>query len=820
MTELRFAFRQLAKSPSFTIIAVLALAIGIGANTAIFSVVNAVLLKPLPYPQPEELVAVGAVNQRDPRPTGDLDSVSYPDFFDIRAQDKSLAHLAVYRSKNFALSVSGAAQNVNGQRVSAEFFDVLKVAPLMGRTFQREEEAAGGGPSGLTAMLSYEFWQRQFRGGADALGSVLVLDGEPHLVVGVMPRGFQFPIETDAIDIYTTIATDAVSPDGDKPNTEQRGNHSVQAIGRLKPGVTIEQARAELATITAALEKQYPDSNTDFSASARPLREELVGDVSGALYILFGAVVCVLLIASANVANLLLARATVRAKEIALRSALGASRGRIVRQLLIESVVLSALGGLLGLIFAAWGTDLLIALVPENIPRIHEIKLDAVVLSFTIVVSLATGVLFGLAPAFQASRLDLQTALNESGRGAGSGGAARNRLRSALVIAEVALALLLLTGAGLLLQSFARLSRVDPGLQPARLLTASVSLPQSAYPLPDNMKRFFDQLLPELAAQPGVESASTIYPLPLSGSNITTSFNLEERPKPEGQQDAAPTRIAGIDYFKTMGIPVLRGRIFNARDQRDTTPVMVINQRFVEKFFPGEDPIGKRMAPGWTVDPGEPVMREIVGIVGNVKHRSLRDEPSPEMYMPATQMPIGGAFLVVRTASSDPATLTATVRSTVAQVDASIPLTRVRVFDDYLSRSLSRPRFNALLLAIFAGVALLLTAIGIYGVMAYNVAQRRQEIGIRMALGAQRGDVLRLVVGGGMKLTAVGVFLGVVAAFAFSRVLETLLYDVRPFDAPTLGAVAFLLAMIALLACWVPARRAASVNPLVALREG
>ncbi len=560
MNELRFAFRQLAKSPSFTIIAVLALAIGIGANTAIFSVVNAVLLKPLPFPQPEQLAAVGSVDKRDPRTTGRLDSVSYPDFFDIRAQSKSFTHLAVYRNRSLALTVTGAAQSLRGQTVSAEFFDVLGVAPLMGRGFQREEEAAGGGPNGFTAVLSYDFWQKQFRGAGDALGSVLVLNGEPHLVVGVMPRGFQFPIESDPIDVYTTIAPDAFSPDGEEPNTAQRGNHSIQGIGRLKSSVTLEQARAELGTIAAALEQQYPDSNTDFGASARPLREELVGDVSSGLYVLFGAVLCVLLIASANVANLLLARATVRAKEIALRSALGASRGRIIRQLLVESTLLSVLGGLLGLILAAWGTDLLVAIVPENIPRIHEIRLDALVLSFTIIVSLTTGVLFGLAPAFQASRLDLQTALNESGRGASSGGAVRNRLRSALVIAEVALALLLLTGAGLLLKSFAALSKVDTGLQPERLLTGYVSLPQSAYPLPDDMKRFFDQLSLEIEAQPGVESVSYIFPLPLSGNNITTSFDMEENPKPEGQRDAAPTRIASPNYFGTVGIPLLRGR--------------------------------------------------------------------------------------------------------------------------------------------------------------------------------------------------------------------------------------------------------------------
>jgi putative ABC transport system permease protein len=821
MNELRFALRQLQKSPSFTIIAVLALAIGIGANTAIFSVVNAVLLKPLPFPKPEQLVAIGSVEQQGRAASSrGLDSLSYPDFFDFRAQTKCLAAIAVYRSENYALAGSSEAQSLRGECVSAEFFNVLGVRPQVGRTFTPEEEKAGGGPIGLTAVLSHEFWQRQFKGAANAVGSVLLLNGEPHIIIGAMPPGFQFPIESDPVEVYTTISTDAVSLDADAPTTQQRGDHRLNSVGRLKPGVSARTAEAELRAIAATLEHQYPDTNTGFSAAVKPLREEMVGDVSSALYVLFGAVVCVLLIASANVANLLLARATARAKEIALRSALGASRGRIIRQLLTESLVLSGAGGLLGLIFAAWGTDILIALVPENIPRITEIKLDAVVLGFTLLVSLATGVLFGLAPAVEASRLDLQSALNECGRGASTSGAARNHLRSSLVIAEVALALILLTGAGLLLQSFARLSRVDPGVQPNGLFTAYVSLPPSVYKRPDDAKNFFDQLLPRLSALPGVQAASTIYPMPLSGRMVTTSFDLEEHPLPKGQQPSSPARIAGRDYFRTMGIPLVRGRLFNDSDQRGAKEVMIVNQRFAEKYLPGEDPIGKRIAPGWTVDAGESPMREIIGIVSNVKQRSLREETTPEMYLPATQAPVGSAYLVVRTATSDPSKLTAAVRAQLGSVDAAVPLTRVRVFDDYLARALARPRFNALLLATFAGVALLLTAIGIYGVMAYNVVQRRQEIGIRMALGAQQGDVLRLVIGGGMKLTAVGVVLGLTAAFALTKSLTALLYGVKAFDAPTLAAVAVLLCSVALLACWVPARRALAVNPVVALREG
>ncbi len=550
----------------------------------------------------------------------------------------------------------------------------------------------------------------------------------------------------------------------------------------------------------------------------KALREDLIGDVRTALYILFGAVICVLLIANANVANLLLARASVRGKEMALRAALGASRGRIVRQLLTESLLLSGIGGLLGLLCAQWGTEALIRAVPENIPRISNIQLDGTVLAFTLFASLATGVIFGLVPAWQASRVDLNASL-KSGSRTGGEGVNKGRLRNGLVITEVALALILLICAGLLIQSFARLGRVQPGLRTERLLTARVGLPDSAYSKNEQTIAFFDQFQARIRNLPGVESASTIVPLPLSQSNMVTSYDIEEHPLPEGQQAAAPVRIIGNDYFKTMGVPVRQGRAFNEDDRFNSAPVVIVNERFAQKVFPGENALGKRIKPGFSADEGPEKMREIVGIVGNVKHRSLRYEDTPEMYLPQTQIPFNIMTLVIRTNVSEPSKLVPAIRSELATLDRDVPLTSVRLFDDYVSRSLARPRFNALLLSIFAGTALLLTAIGIYGVMAYSVAQRTSEIGIRIALGAAKSAIFRLVVGQAMTLVAISLVIGLAGAFAATRLLNSLLFGVGPSDPITFVAIVLLVSVVAFLAAWLPARRAASVDPVIALRS-
>jgi predicted permease len=816
LNDIRYGLRQLFRHPAFTIIAVLTLALGIGANTAIFSVVNAVLLKPLPFPEPDQLIAIGMTDTRQKGETN-LNSLSYPDFFDFRDQNRTLASSAVYRDRSFALSAEEGATSLHGVKVSAEFFDVIGIKPAMGRAFVRDDEQGGGGPGGFQVIISHDFWKRHFGAEPNVVGRTIVLDRRQYTISGVMPAGFQFPISNDAVDFYVTIAEDAANSDGSMPQTKQRGNHSLQAVARLKPGATVAQAQADLSAIAAALTKQYPESNTHFGVLVKPLREEMVGDVRTALYILFGAVVCVLLIANANVANLLLARASARGKEIAVRAAMGASRARLIRQLLTESVLLAGLGGLGGLVLAQLGTDALIEAVPQNIPRISTIQLDAPVLAFTFFVSLLTGVIFGLVPAWQASHVDLNSSLKSGTRG-GSGGEGKGRVRNALIMVEVALALVLLISAGLLIQSFARLGRVQPGLRTERLLTARIGLPDVAYPKNENVIAFYDQFLPKVRAIPGVESASAILPLPLSGSNMVTSFDSEDNPLPEGQRPGAPVRIIATDYFKTTGIPIRQGRVFDDRDQYESAPVVIVNERFVQKFFPGKNVIGKRIQPGFSADDSGEKWREIVGVVGNVKHLNLKNEDSPEMYLSRTQIPIGVMSIVIRTSVSNPNAITNSLRKELAAMDATIPLTSVRVFDEYIARSLARPRFITLLLSIFAGTALVLTAIGIYGVMAYSVSQRTSEIGIRIALGAGKSSIFRLIVGQAMTLVAISLAIGLAGAFAATRLLNSLLFGVGASDPVTFTGIVLLVSAVAFIAAWLPARRATRVDPIIALR--
>ena len=815
MNDIRFAFRMLTKTPAFTIIAIFTLALGIGANTAIFSVVNALLLKPLPFPEPQQLVAFGMTNTREKNQTS-LGSLSYPDFFDFRNQNHTLAGLAVYRDRAFALTEQESATSLRGIKSSAEFFDVLGIKPVLGRTFSRDDELAAGGPGGFKIILSDDFWRQHFGGDPNVLGRTLQLDRRSYTVIGVMPPRFQYPIQNDPISFYVTIAEDASTADGTKAPTEERGMHSLETVARLKPGVGIEQAQADLSTIAANLEKQYPTTNSYFGVRVKPLREELVGDVRSALYVLFGAVVCVLLIANANVANLLLARASVRGKEMALRAAVGASRSRIIRQLLTESVILAGVGGLCGLVVAQWGTDALIKTVPQNIPRIADIRLDGAVLAFTVLISLGTGIVFGLVPAWQASKVDLNSSL-KSGTRSGPG-ENKAHLRNGLVMGEVALALVLLICAGLLIQTFARLGRVQPGFRSERLLTASVEIPNTSYPKNEDTIAFYDRFLDRIRTLPGIDSASAILPLPLSGSNMVTDFDIEEHPLPEGQRPGAPVRIIGTDYFKAMGIPLKQGRVFDQTVQLNSPPVVIVNERFAAKFFPGQNVIGKRIQPGFSADNGPEKIREIIGVVGNVKHSSLNKEDSPEMYLPRTQLPVRTMSIVVRTSVSDPSSVTSALRKELATIDPAIPLNSVHVFDEYLSRTLARPRFNALLLSMFAASALVLTAIGIYGVLAYSVAQRTNEIGIRIALGAAQSNIFKLVIGQAMTIVGVSVAIGLVGAFAATRLLNSLLFGISAWDPLTFSAIVILISVVAFLASWLPARRASRVDPIVALR--
>jgi putative ABC transport system permease protein len=817
IADLKFAFRQLRKSPGFTLVAVLTVALGIGANTAIFSVVNAVLLRPLSFPDPDELVALGGHNTRDSNQTGRLDTISFPEFFDLRSRNRSFAQLAAYRDKGFAFSNGADVQNLRGQRVTGNFFDTLGIKPALGRSFQLDDEKAGGGPRGLSVILSNEFWRRQFNGDPAALGRQLTLDRQSFTIIGVMPAAFQYPIGTEPTDIYVTTAVDTVPLGGRPPNTEQRDNRLLRCVGRLRPNMSMEQASAEMHALAEAIKRENPATNSDWDLIVRPLADYLVRDVRAALWILSGAVACVLLIASVNVANLLLARGSSRAREIAVRIAIGAGRGRIIRQLLIESVLLATIGGALGLVIAFWGTQGLIALVPKQIPRAENIQLDASVLFFTLGISFATGIIFGLAPALQATRVELNQSL-KANAGGSIGGGQRARLGRALVVVEIALALILLVSAGLLLRSFARLGKVQSGLRTEQLLTARVTLPPVAYSNANEIARFYEQLIARLRVLPGVRAASTVLPLPLSGSISTTQFDLPEHPLPESEQPLSITRLIGFDYFQTVGMPLLRGRFFADNDRLDSKPVAIVNERFVQKYFRGEDPLGKQMRPAWSVTDQPPQMREIVGVVGNAKNLSLRDEFEPEVYLPIAQVPWPTATILLRSETSNPAVMAKALRAELDRVDPNLPFTDARVFDEYRVGSLAGARFNALLLSIFGAIALIVTSVGIYGVIAYSVSQRTGEIGIRMALGALPSSIFCLVVGQGMTLVLVSIGIGLLGALACTRVMSSLLFGVTAWDPITFVSIAILIAAVAFLACWLPARRAARINPIEALR--
>jgi putative ABC transport system permease protein len=798
--DLRYGIRVLLKSPGVTLIALLALALGIGANTAIFSVVNAVLLRPLPYDQPEQLVVVWRTTPKRGIVQG---SSSYLNFADYRAQNSSFASLAAYNSISSALAGRETPEQIQGIRASADFFNVLGTSPLLGRTFAPDDERAGGAPG---VVISYGMWQRRFGSDPSIIGRQIMLDGRSKSIIGVMPAGFQFQFVNDPPEFWEPMTPD------DELN-KQRGANYLQVLGRLKAGVALEQAEAEMKGIAGRLEQQYPDANAGRSVRLISAHEDMVGELRPTLLVLLGAVALVLLIACANVANLLLARAAGRGREIAVRVALGASRWRIVRQLLTESVLLSAVGGALGLLLAIWGIDLLSAVVPADIPRFTETNLDLTVLSFTLGATVLTGLIFGLAPALSASKLDLNEALKEGGRSA-TEGRARNRLRSLLIVSEVALSLVLLVGAGLLIKSFIRLRNIDPGFDARGVLTTSLSMPSIKYKEDEQITRFVEQTLAGIARIQNVEAVGAGMPLPFSGNAMNISFTVDGQPElAAGEQPISGARIITPDYLRAMGIPVIRGRAFTAQDKADAPKVILINETLARKHFPGEDAIGRRLNLGLNDINGE-----IVGIVGDVRSSSLSKEAGPEFYVPFEQVPFSDVSLVVRTRLDDPAQVASALRAAVQEVDKDQPLYEVRTMNSLIANSVARQRFSMTLLALFAAFALLLACVGIFSVMSYFITQRTHEIGIRMALGAQTRDVHRMILGRGMTLTLVGIGIGLAASFALTRVMRGLLFGVTATDPLTFTGVSLLLACVALLACYIPARRAARVDPMVALR--
>ena len=799
--DIKYAVRRLIKSPAFTAVALLTLALGIGANTAIFSVVHAVLLKPLPYADPDNIVAIFHLS--DGRPT----TMSGPNFYDVKNQSKSLVDAAAYTRARQILTGRGEPVRLDAAQVSASIFDVLGVQPLLGRTFRAEDNRPG---HNKVAILSYNLWQQRFGGDRKAVGTTMTLDGVSHEIIGVMPEGFSFPA-TRALWTPLEYTEDLT--------TAQRGAWYLQGIGRVRPGFTPAQVNAEIETIGRQLAQKYPDSNEGLGMGAMPLHELMVGDIRKSFWLLLGAVGFVLLIACVNVANLLLARAASRETEMAVRAALGAARGRIVRQLLTESFILGFVGGGLGLLVAVWGIEALVAMEPAGIPRLADVGVDRFVIAFTMGLSILTGVLFGVVPALQASRTGISATLKEGGRGnLSSRGSAR--MRSALVIAEVALAVTLLAGAGLLIRSFGKLTAVDPGFTVVPALAFDLSLPESRYEEEARQIAFFDQLMPRLRAIPGVEGAAAVVSLPLSGTSIVLTFEVAGRPPvPPSQQPAMQVRIATPEYFQTIGIPLKRGRFFTADDRWGATPVALITEAAAKQYFPGEDPIGKRITLGWGRGPGKPrAGGEVVGIIGDIKDEGLTEPDPPQIYLPYRQWPIGSMSVVMKTAVP-PASVTEAARRAVYSVDGSLPVSNTRTLEQVVARSISQPRFYMTLLAIFAGVAVALAAIGIFGVLSYAVAQRTREIGIRMALGAHHRTVLALVVKEAMLMVVGGVLLGLALAIPLTRwLVAKLLFDTQAHDPLTFLSVAGALGAIAILAAYVPARRATRVDPMIALR--
>ena len=803
-----FAIRQLRKNPGYAFTAIATLALGTGATTAVFSLVSAVLLRPLPFAAPDRLMWIA--QQDHSLPGVAEESLSYPDYFDWRAQNHSFSGLASYAGSGVILQTRGESRRLDGQRVSSNFFAVLGAAPMAGRDFGPEDEK----PNGHAVMLSYGVWQSEFGGARDVIGSAIDLDGSNYTVAGVMPKGFEFPLGKPTAGLWVSIGKDA---EGDDPATASRGFDVLGVIGRLRPGITQEQAKADLSVIAANLARQYPDSNKQFySALVKPQLESMTGSVKPGMRLLFGAVTLVLLLVCANVAGLLLARGSSRGAEFAVRAAIGAGRGVIVRQVLVESVVLFLCGGAAGL---ALGVGLVHAapkFMPLEIPRIETATVDGRVLAFVLAVSLVTGIVSGAFPAWRVSLSAPQGGLREGARSV-SGARRQHRLHSSLVVAQTAIGVVLLIGSGLLMRSFIRMMNVDPGFDPGHVATSRAAVSFDLFNH-DQHFLFYQRLLPRIAALPGVDSASAGWPLPMSNNSAGISFNIAGRPVAKGDEPSESMGVAMPGYFETMKIPLVAGRTFDERDGPAGAPTIIINQALAAKYFPHQNPVGQhiqaRLGDGVIKQP----VREIVGVVGNIKRKGLTAEADPQYYLPYAQAVITNPFLVVRT-KVDPESIERAIRGVVHDFDKSVPVYEVSTMEQYIANSAAQPRFQAMLLACFAGIGLVLSAIGLYGLLSYIVVQRTPEIGLRMALGAQRFEVLGMVVRHGLLLALTGIATGLAASAILTRLIAEMLFHVRPTDPVTFGVTAGLLLIAGLAASGLPAYRAACLDPIRTLRE-
>lgn len=804
--DLRFGLRMLRKNWGFTLIAIFTLALGIGANTAIFSVVNAVLLRPLPYPSPSELVLIRHLNKAD---GSQGETIAYPDFQDWKAQNSVFVDLATFRPNGFSLAIGNDLEQISAATVSANFFALLGVNAYRGRAFLPVEETAAGG---RVAMLSHAYWQNRFGGDEKLLGQQIKLSDELFTVIGILPPDFKFPFRLEKAEIWTTNAIISGGMMG-------RGARNFQALARLKPGVSLASAQTEMEGLAARMEQANPGTNRNASVVLVGMQDWLTKEIRPTLWLLLGAVGFVLLIACANVANLLLARALARQKELTVRVALGASSWRIAQQLLTESLLLSLTGGALGVLLASWGIRLLMTLSPPSLPRINAVELNAQVLGFTFVVAVMTGIFFGLIPAWKAARPslpDLNAALKEGGKRTASAGS--KWLRSSLVVGEIAIALLLLIGAGLLINSFIRLTRVELGFKPDEVLIARLSLPAKSYPSGAAKIAFLRRMQDEIKSLSGVHSVSFASSLPFQG-NITSSFNIKGRELPEnGLPSMSGVVFIMPDYFATMGMRIVQGRGFTDADNYRSAGAVIVNEAFARQYLPQGNPLGQRVSQFANRTPDGPQEFEIVGIVNDVRATALNQEPQPEIYVSYLQAPQSFGVLAVRT-EGEAMNFVSPVRQLIRSLDAAQTVPSMNSIENRIADSILPQRFNLLLLSIFAGVGLLLTLVGIYGVMSYHVTSNTHEIGIRMALGAQRGDVLKLVLRQGVSLTLLGIAIGLAGAFGLTRLMTTLLFGVSATDPLTFVLIPVLLIATASLACYFPARRATKVDPLIALRH-